>query len=93
MGMLAMGGSTVYDIESWSLRKSTLVHYFLALGSFLICCFLLKWFPLDWMIPVLLVYTLIYFLIWLTQWLLWKREIKRMNQELLRQEKEEEDTR
>lgn len=89
-GALSMGGSAVYDIESWGLLKATLIHYFVTLGAFILASFLLQWFSLDVILYAVAAFTVIYFIIWIIQYSIYKKEVKKMNrdlQEMLHQEK------
>ena len=45
IGLLAMGGSVAYDIESWGLLKATATHYILVMVDFIIVSAVLGWFP------------------------------------------------
>ena len=89
-GAICMGSSIFYEIDSWGLRKATVLHYLLCLGSFSITSAVLKWFPTDILLIVFLVFTVVYILIWLTEYLLWKREIRQINDDLknIRQKEE-----
>ena len=89
-----MGGSIVYQFERWGLLKATLVHYTLTLAAFLITNAALNWFPASVLAIVLILFTVVYFIIWLVQYLRWKKTIQEMNQDLERladQKKNEEE--
>ena len=93
-GAVAMGGSIVYQFERWGLLKATLVHYTLTLAAFLITNAALNWFPASVLAIVLIPFTVVYFIIWLVQYLRWKKTIQEMNQDLERladQKKNEEE--
>lgn len=93
-GAVAMGGSIVYHFERWGLLRVTLVHYTLTLAAFLITNAVLNWFPASVLAIVLILFTVVYFIIWLVQYLRWKKTIQEMNQDLERladQKKNEEE--
>ena len=84
-GALAMGGSIVYEIESWSILKSTAIHYLTILISYYVMCFTLRWFsPSDMFINaiIFLAFTIVYIMIWLIQYYRYKIEIKKINMKL-----------
>lgn len=81
-GIICMGSTIVYDIDNLGLSKVTLLHYVITLVSFLCFNFLLGWFNEFNIILILAVFTVAYFIIWLVNYLIYKREIRRMNIEL-----------
>lgn len=84
-GAVAMGLSTVYSIESWSVLKATLVHFFVTVIMYFGIAFLLGWFdPAKWQVwgIVLIAFILAYAAIWLSHWIAYKREIKKLNSDL-----------
>lgn len=82
LGVICMGGSVVYAIDKLSLTVVTIIHYAMALVAFICACIFLEWFPISILPLVLLVYTAVYFLIWLINYLIYKNEIRRINSEL-----------
>ena len=91
LGMVNMGAMSIYDIESWGLLRSTVTHFVLSLSSFLPANSLLGWFDKNVMLIVIVAFVLIYFMIWLFQYLIWKREIRKMNENLGRMNKSKEE--
>ncbi len=81
-GIICMGSTIAYDVDSLGLSKSTLIHYVITLVSFFSFNFLLGWFSEFNIILILAIFTVLYFIIWLINYLVYKREIRRMNQEL-----------
>lgn len=81
-GAIAMGGSAVYDIESWSLLRATLTHYIMTFGSFFVVNFLLRWFGGLGTLIAFLAFSGAYFVIWIIQYTLWRREIRKINEDL-----------
>lgn len=80
-GMVALGGMCLFDIEKWSLLRASMVHCALILVTYLTIGLLLHWFTFD-IIPLLItsaIIVLVYALIWLIMFVIWKREIKKMN--------------
>ncbi len=81
-GIICMGSTIVYDIDNLGLSKVTLLHYVITLVSFLSFNFLLGWFSEFNIILILAVFTVAYFIIWLVNYLIYKREIRRINKDL-----------
>jgi hypothetical protein len=83
LGLLAMGGSVVYDIESWGLLKATVSHYVLVIFDYTVVAVLLKWYTRisDFLISIVIM-TVLYAMIWLFESLMWKKTIGEMNAEL-----------
>ncbi len=81
-GAVCMGSSIIYEFEKWGLRKVTILHYLICLLSFLTACLLLQWFPISTFCIVLPVYTFVYFIVWVMEYVFWKREIRKINQDL-----------
>lgn len=81
LGVIAIGGMCLFDIEQWSLLRATAVHGTLLLVTYLIIGTLLHWFSFH-LIPILImagIIIIVYALIWLIMYLLWKRDIREMN--------------
>lgn len=91
-GSISVGSSIVYGIDSWSLRKVTCTHYVITFTAFFIANGLLGWFN-DGIILliVFIMMTIMYLIIWLIEYTIWKRTIKEMNEELQMFISEEED--
>lgn len=81
LGMLGFGGMCFFDIEEWSLLRATVLHCALILFAYLTIGSLLHWFSFH--ITSILIMTsitiLVYLIIWLIMYVLWKREIREMN--------------
>ena len=81
-GGIAMGGSAVYEIEKWSLLRATLTHYITTFVSFFVANFLLGWFDGLAVLIAFLAFSGAYFIIWIIQYTSWKREIRKINEDL-----------
>lgn len=82
LGAVNMGTQIVYDIESWGIRKSTIVHYIICVMTFICVSTFLHWFSVDVTWIVLIIFTVLYMIIWLIYSALYKREVRRMNKGL-----------
>lgn len=81
-GAVAMGGTISYDIERWSLLRATLTHYILTFASFFVVDLILGWFDGIGLLIAFLAFSGAYFVIWLIMYALWKREIRKINEDL-----------
>lgn len=83
-GALSMGSSAVYDIEEWSILRATVTHFVIVFASFNIIALPLGWFSFGsieyWIIHAVMI--VVYFLIWLIQYLIYKHKVKELNREL-----------
>ncbi len=83
-GAVAMGSSVIYDIEKWSIIRATVTHFILVFGLYCLIGFSAGWFRLDepvfWMIMAAMITG--YVLIWLFQYLSYKRKVQQMNDDL-----------
>lgn len=85
LGMVGMGGATVYKIEEWSLLRATVTHASAVLFMFFLTGFTLRWFSLKEpgdLIITTLIYIVMYILIWLKNYLFYKSQITEINREL-----------
>ena len=85
-GAVAMGSSVVYEIEKWSIARATVTHFLLVFALFFAISLSMEWFrpddPVLWIVVAAMVAG--YVLIWLFQYLSYKREIRKMNDNLRR---------
>jgi hypothetical protein len=82
-GLIPCGAATVYEIESWGVTKSTVVHATLTLAMILAIDLPMKWFTWGAEFAVAMaVYVVIYTIIWLANYLYWKHTVKEMNDQL-----------
>ncbi|MBO4904715.1 MAG: DUF3021 domain-containing protein [Lachnospiraceae bacterium] len=82
-GLIPCGAATVYEIESWGLTRSTVVHASLTLATILAIDLPMKWFRWGWEFAIAMaVYVVIYMIIWLVNYLYWKHTVKEMNDQL-----------
>jgi hypothetical protein len=82
MGIVGNGGAIVYDFEDWSLGRATFTHYIVTFFTMLSISEILGWFSHDILLIVVLVFSLVYLIIWGTEYFVWKKEIKQMNRQL-----------
>lgn len=80
-GMISMGSSVVYDIEEWSIAKATTVHFIVTLVGFYALGMIEGWLTFgDAVFCIMSVaFVVVYFVIWMIQYLAFKRQVNEMN--------------
>ena len=81
-GLIPCGAATVYDIESWGITKSTVVHASLTLATIVGVGGVMKWYSLKEFAIAMVIYVIIYTIIWLINFLYWKHTVSKMNEQL-----------
>ena len=85
-GAVAMGSSIVYDVEKWSITRATATHFLLVFALYFLLVISMGWFslsdPVFWIVVGTMV--AVYILIWLIQYLSYRRQIREMNDELIK---------
>ena len=78
------GGSVLYDIEDWSILRATITHFIITFGLFNITAIFLKWYSPSIVSNIIFfgIMVVIYFLIWLIQYLIYKREVKKIETDI-----------
>ena len=83
-GAMAMGSSVAYAVEKWSIARATATHFLLMFGLYCLLVLSMGWFriedPVFWI--VIAVMAVGYVLIWLLQYLAYKRKVQQMNDDL-----------
>ena len=87
-GALAWGSSVIYGIESWSILRCTVTHGLITFGG--LTMFFVVLIAAGWMkkpsfgaaLIMLIMFLLVYFLIWLIQFMIYRRKVKKMNLKL-----------
>ena len=88
LGVLGMGGSVIYDIESWSILRCTVTHFLITFGGFvafytgLVAIGVSDMPPVGIRIIILVGFVAVYFCIWLIQYLIYRHKVKKMNAKL-----------
>lgn len=84
LGVVIGLASHLFNIESWSLTKATVVHYLVVLLSLGVCALTLKWMPFGWAMVLGFVVpaTVMYMVIWGAMWLRIFSQIKKASEGL-----------
>ncbi len=93
MGIVGNGGAVIYEVDRWSIIRMTVTHFVLTFVTFLILGFANNWLePRLSLFNVIMIlgWILTYFIIWMTQYLIYKKEVDQINRSLktLRDSKE-----
>lgn len=81
LGAVNVGTTTIYELERWSLLRCTLTHFVIAMGSYFAVGFALGWLSFDEPLSFIMVpaCVVVYFIIWLVMYLIYKRQIRYIN--------------
>ena len=81
---VALGSTVVYGIEKWSIARATVTHFLFVFLLYALLALSLGWFrgsdPAFWI--VLAAMAVGYVLIWLLQYLSYRRKVEEMNDSL-----------
>lgn len=84
VGLIFSFASFVFEKEEWSILKQTTIHFIILLGTFLPIAIWIGWVP-NHLVPILICigsFIVVYFIIWLTMTIYWKKKIEDLNNEL-----------
>lgn len=83
-GSLTIGGTVLYDIESWGIVRSTASHFLITMAGYVVIALLFRWMSLKdaefWI--VIFCQAAGYFLIWLIISMISRKNVKIMNEQL-----------
>ncbi|ANK59500.1 DUF3021 domain-containing protein [Loigolactobacillus backii] len=82
IGAIFSLASLVFQIETWSLTRQTIVHFFITYICFTVLAGLCRWFPVSWLIFYMPIFVSIYVVIWSVKYLSFKHYVKQINQKL-----------
>ena len=84
LAFIHAGCSVFKEVEDWSLIKTTGLHLLVLYITYTLCYLINSWIPFKW--SVLVIYTILfvvgYFIIWLTVYLIVRKQTKKMNEKL-----------
>ena len=84
VGAINVGTTTIYSLERWGVLRCTLVHFCIVMATLCAVGFAMGWFSRRdpatlW---VLAACVIAYFIIWLINYLVYKRQIRQINEAL-----------
>lgn len=82
--------SIIWELDSWSLAKQSGVYFFLACLLMLPIAYVANWMEhsVRGVIVYVGIFVVIFLSVWVTQYLVWKRKISKMNHLVRKEEKE-----
>ena len=80
IGATGFGGTLLYEIESWSMIKTMLVHFTLITAVFVPVCFILHWVGSVLEMLMLVGFMLLgYMIIWLIMFCIYRSQVRELN--------------
>ena len=78
------GASVFNQIESWSIAKSTGLHFLSLYVVYVLCYVVNNWIPFEWGVIGIFtaVFVVVYFVVWLTVYIIVKNTTKKLNQSI-----------
>lgn len=84
VGAVYAAASIIWNVDSWSLFRTTVTHFFIIAITFLPISILMGWCALNLqgILSYLGLFAFIYFCIWISQYFAYKKKIQKINQAL-----------
>lgn len=84
LAFVQAGASVFNQIESWSVGKSTLLHFSCIYLAYLVCYLVNRWIPWRWEVTAIFtgIFVVGYFAVWLTVYLIVRSTGKKLNAKL-----------
>ena len=73
--------SVIWDVDSWSLAKQSAIYFLIACIIMFPIAYIANWMKhsIAGVLSYVCIFIVIFVVVWITQYLSWKRKIKRMN--------------
>ena len=83
-GAVCVGTVIIYNIETWSILRATLTHFFITLTSFYILGFLQGWLEFGSLgfFCITAGFVVAYFIIWFVNYISYKKAVNKLNEEI-----------
>lgn len=84
LGMSCAAGSLIWEHDHWSILKQTVLHFLLLSFTLLPIAYLSHWMEhsIVGVLSYFGIFIIIYVVIWLTQYVIWKKKIKELNKKI-----------
>lgn len=84
MGILFFIANFIFSVETWSITKQTIYHFFTTYIGYTSLALIAGWFPINliWISFYTLIYLTIYFIIWLISMHYAKSLVKKINKSI-----------
>ncbi len=81
LAFMQAGASVFNQIESWSVGKSTGIHFICLYIAYIVCYLINRWLPWRWEIIALFtgIFIVAYFAVWLTVYLIVRKTGRKLN--------------
>ena len=81
MGVGFAAASVIWELDSWSLAKQSGIYFTIISASMLPIAYVTNWMKHTALgvLSYVAIFVAIFIIVWLSQYLLWKRKIKKMN--------------
>ncbi|MGE6517625.1 DUF3021 family protein [Lysinibacillus sphaericus] len=83
VGIACILPSYIYKIERLTFLQQSACHFFIAIGTFIVVAFSLKWIPIKLTILLLLFNVLIFAFVWLLFYFYSQTEVKKMKKKII----------
>ncbi len=94
LGLVGYGGSTVYEVEKWSIMKATFIHFFSTFIVFFAVSSTLGWISTEDITGTIIVIActvVAYIVIWLVQYIRFRIQVRDINSGLEKMKKLDEE--
>ena len=81
LGAVNMGSEVIYEIEQWGITRATITHFLISMTGITLLGLSLKWSGRYFLITMTIC-TALYVLIWLGFYTAYRREIRKINEDL-----------
>lgn len=84
LGVVFAAGSVIWEIEYWSIAKQTSIYFLISSFVMIPTAWFLHWMEhtITGFLSYLVIFAMIFIFIWLAQYLVYMRNIKKINQKL-----------
>lgn len=90
VGSVYGAASVIWDMENWSIAKQSGIFFAIAAVTMMPIGYLLNWMEhsVTGIISFFLVFLVIFVIIWITMYLIWRRKIRKLNQNVQKRKSE-----
>ena len=90
VGSVYGAASLIWDMENWSIAKQSGIFFAIAAVTMMPIGYLLNWMEhsVTGIISFFLIFLVIFVVIWITMYLIWRRKIRKLNQNVQKRKSE-----
>lgn len=84
LGAVSCAGSVIFSLDGWSILKQSGIYFLILSAAMMPIAYVLYWMEhsLWGAIGYFFMFVLIFIFVWISQYIMWKRKLKKMNQKL-----------